>query len=88
MNLLKLIVISSLVAFISSPVFAAETLLEKKEAVVNDMKGDAAKAANRIEEMTCMEGDAKCLAEKAKNRVEEAAAATKDTASELKNKVD
>lgn len=88
MNLLKLVIISSLVAFISSPVFATETLLEKKEAVVNDAKGGATKAINRIEEATCMEGDAKCLAEKAKNRVEEAAAATKDTASELKSKVD
>lgn len=88
MNLFKLLIISALIAFVSSPVFATETLIEKKEAVANDVKRDAKKSINRIEEATCMEGDAKCLAEKAKNRVEEAAAATKDTATELKNKVD
>ncbi|MFZ1851769.1 MAG: hypothetical protein WAU15_05960 [Nitrosomonas sp.] len=88
MNLLKTVVIVSLVAFISSPVFATETLEEKKEAVTNDVKRTATKSVNRVEEATCMDSDAKCLALKAKNRIEEAGAATKDKAIELKNKLD
>lgn len=84
----KLFVMTSLVALVSAPVIAAETLQEKKEAATNDVARDAKKNINRIEEATCTDGTAKCAGQKAKNRVEEAADATKDKAKELKNKAD
>ena len=87
-NIVKLFVIGGLVALISSPVIAAETLQEKKEAVTNDVTRDAKKKINRIEEAACTDGDAKCAGQKAKNRIEEAGDATKDKAKELKNKAD
>lgn len=87
-KIVKLVAISSLFALISTPLIAAETLQEKKEAVTNDVTRDAKKSINRIEEAACTEGDVKCAGQKAKNRVEEAADATKDKAKELKNKAD
>lgn len=87
-KIVKLIVIGGLVALISSPVIAAETLQEKKEAVTNDVTRDAKKKINRLEEAACTDGDAKCAGQKAKNRIEEAGDATKDKAKELKNKAD
>lgn len=86
-KIVKLFVIGGLVALISSPVFAAETMQEK-EAVTNDVTRDAKKKINRIEEAACTDGDAKCAGQKAKNRIEEAGNATKDKAKELKNKAD
>ena len=84
----KIFAISSLVALISTSAIAAETIQEKKEAVTNDVKRDAKKSINRVEEAACMEGDVKCAGQKAKNRIEEAGDATKDKTKELKNKVD
>ena len=87
-KIVKLIVIGGLVTLISSPVIAAETMQEKKEAVTNDVTRDAKKKINRLEEAACTDGDAKCAGQKAKNRIEEAGDATKDKAKELKNKAD
>ncbi len=87
-NIVKLFVISGLVALISSPVIAAEALQEKKEETTNDITRDAKKKINRIEEAACTDGDAKCAGQKAKHRIEEAGDATKDKAKELKNKAD
>lgn len=84
----KLVILGSLVALISAPLIAAETMREKTEAVTNDVTRDAKKSINRVEEAACTAGDAECLAQKAKNRIEEAGDATKDQATELKNKVD
>lgn len=84
----KLVTISSLIALISTPLLAAETLQEKKEAVTNDVTRDAKKNINRVEEAACTEGDVKCAGEKAKNRMEEAGDAAKDKTKELKNKAD
>ena len=87
-KIVKLLVIGGLVALISSPVIAADTLQEKKEAVTNDVTRDAKKKINRIEEAACTDGDAKCAGQKAKNRIEEDGDATKGKAKELKNKAD
>ncbi|GKS69810.1 hypothetical protein W03_18140 [Nitrosomonas sp. PY1] len=84
----KLVILSSLAAFISAPLIAAETMKEKTEAATNDVTRDAKKSINRIEEAACTEGDVECLAQKAKNRLDEASDATKDKATELKNKAD
>ena len=87
-KIVKLFVISGLVVLISSPLIAAETMQDKKEAVTNDVTRDAKKKINRLEEAACTDGDVKCAGQKAKHRVEEAGNATKDKAKELKNKAD
>lgn len=69
-------------------VHAEETMGEKVTDSAKDAKRAIKKGAHRVEEAVCMKGDAKCLAEKAKHRGTEAMDATKDKASEIKNKVD
>ena len=67
---------------------AAETLLEKSEAQKNEVKRDASKAINRIDEETCTGTDTECAKKKLGHRAEEAKDAIKDTSSEVKNKID
>jgi hypothetical protein len=67
---------------------AEETIGEKATATGHDVKRAAKKGVNRTKEAFCAEGDVKCLKDKASNRVGEGVDATKDKASEVKNKVD
>lgn len=74
--------------FLSSSAIAEESFTEKLETKTNDAQRATNKAINRAQEATCTDSDAECLKQKAKNRASEAYDATKDKASELKNKVD
>lgn len=74
--------------FLSSSVIAGETLIEKLETKTNDAERTTNKAINRTQEATCTDSDAECLKQKAKNRASETYDATKDKASEIKNKID
>jgi len=76
------------VNFVSFNVNAAETVSEKAEAVKNDIKRDAQKSINRIEEATCTGTDIDCAKQKIENRAEEAKEVIRDKSSEIKNKVD
>ena len=67
---------------------AEETTGEKIKADAKDAKRSIKKGAHRIAEKVCMKSDAKCLADKVKHRASEAKDATKDKASQIKNKVD
>ncbi len=68
--------------------YALETETERNDATKNELKREANKAVNRVEEAVCMDSDTECLKQKVKNRAEEASDAVKDKASEIKNKVD
>lgn len=68
--------------------YALETETERNDATKNELKREANKAVNRVEEAVCMDSDTECLKQKVKNRAEEAGDAVKDKASEIKNKVD
>jgi hypothetical protein len=83
-----LIMLAMSLSFSSVNVLAAETFGEKLDARTNDAQREANKAVNRAKEAACPDSDAECLKEKAKNRAGEAYDATKDKASEIKNKVD
>lgn len=67
---------------------AAETVVEKAQAVGNDAARTVKKAAHRAAEATCLQSDVKCLQEKARHRLQEAGDYTKDKAAELKNEFD
>ncbi|PXW89851.1 hypothetical protein C8R34_1038 [Nitrosomonas sp. Nm84] len=71
-----------------STAYAAETLYEKGEATKNEIKRDASKAVNRVEEATCTGTDVECAKKKVDNRVEEGKDLIKDKSSEVKNKID
>ncbi|MXS85197.1 hypothetical protein ABO04_04520 [Nitrosomonas sp. HPC101] len=79
---------AALLMFLSSSVIAEETLTEKLETKTNDAERATNKAINRVQEATCTDSDVECLKQKAENRASEAYDATKDKASEIKNKVD
>jgi len=74
--------------FLSSSVIAEETLIEKLETKKNDAERATSKAIDRVQEANCRDSDIECLKQKAKNRASEAYDATKDKASEIKNKID
>lgn len=71
-----------------STAHATETLPEKGEAVSKDIKREANKAVDRIEEATCTDTDVECAKKKIENRAEEGKDLIKDKSSEIKNKVD
>lgn len=71
-----------------SNAFATENLSEKAGATKDDVKRDANKSMNRVDEATCTGSDADCAKQKAGNRGEEAKDYVKDKSSEIKNKVD
>lgn len=68
--------------------FATETVSEKAQATSNDIKRDANKAVNRVQESACTGSDAECAKQKIGNRAEEAKDTIKDKSSEMKNKMD
>ncbi|AEJ01851.1 hypothetical protein Nit79A3_2060 [Nitrosomonas sp. Is79A3] len=71
-----------------STAHAAETLPEKSEAVSKDIKREANKAVDRIEEGTCTDTDVECTKKKLENRGKEGTDLIKDKSSEMKNKID
>lgn len=87
---MKLVYIVSMLtlAMLFSSAHADETLSEKAQSTVNDIKRDANKATHRVEESACTGSDAECAKEKIGNRAEEAKDAVKDKSSEIKNKMD
>ena len=85
--------ISTLIVLLASSLFfsnafATENLSEKAGATKDDVKRDANKSMNRVDEATCTGSDADCAKQKAENRGEEAKDYVKDKSSEIKNKVD
>lgn len=86
MKLSNLLMILILGLFISTA-NATETLPEKGEAVSKDIKRDANKAVDRIEEATCTDTDVECAKRKIENRAEEGKDLIKDKSSEIKNKI-
>lgn len=87
MKLSNLLIILILSLFISTT-HATETLPEKSEATKNDIKRDANKAIDRVDEVTCTGTDAECAKKKIENRAEEGKDLIKDKSSEIKNKID
>ncbi len=87
MKLSNLLLILVLGLFFSAA-HATETLPEKSEATKNEIKRDANKAVNRVDEATCTGTDAECAKRKIENRAEEGKDIIKDKSSEMKNKVD
>lgn len=71
-----------------STAYATETITEKGEATSKDIKRDANKAVDRVEEATCTGTEAECAKRKIENRAEEAKDTIKDKSSEIKNKMD
>ncbi len=67
---------------------ATETLSEKGQAVSKDIKRDADRSINRVEEVTCTGTDAECAKRRIENRAEEGKDFIKDKSSEMKNKID
>lgn len=87
MKLLNLLLILAVCLFFSTA-HSAETISEKAQATKDDIKRDAKKAVNRVEESTCTGTDAECAKQKIGNRAEEAKDAIKDKSSEIKNNLD
>lgn len=71
-----------------STAHATETLPEKGEATKNEIKRDANKAVDRVDEATCTGTDVECAKKKIDNRAEEGKDLIKDKSSEIKNKID
>jgi hypothetical protein len=67
---------------------ADESVTEQAQVKSKNIKREAKKGVNRINEMVCTEGDAKCLAKKAKHRVEEGAEFVGDKTKEVVHKID
>jgi hypothetical protein len=87
MKLSNLLLMLAIGMFISMA-HATETLTEKGEATKNEIKRDAKKAVNRVEEATCTGTDVECAKKKIDNRVEEGKDLIKDKSSEIKGKID
>lgn len=68
--------------------FAEQTVGEKVEVKVNNVKREVKKGANKIEEDLCNKKDKDCAAKYVKNRATELKDATVDGVKELKNVVD
>jgi len=71
-----------------SNAFAEETMMEKLDVQKNDMKQSANKAINRAKEAACTDSEMECMKQKVEHRASEAYDATKDKATEIKNKID
>ena len=87
MKLSNLLMILALGLFFTTA-HAAETLPEKSRAIKDDIKRDANKAVDRVDEATCTGTDAECAKRKIENRAEEGKDLIKDKSSEIKNKID
>lgn len=87
MKFLQLLAACVIAFSLSSNAFAEETLIEKLEVQKNDTQRSANKAINRAKEAACTGSEAECMKQKAEHRASEAYDATKDKASELKNKI-
>lgn len=85
---MKTAIILFVLGLFVSTAYAAETVLEKSEAQKNEVKRDANKAINRIDEQTCVGSDTECAKEKLEHRAGEAKETIKDKSSEMKNKMD
>lgn len=85
---MKILIFLVMVGMFASTGYAAETVLEKSEAQKNEVKRDANKAINRLDEETCTGTDTDCAKKKLEHRAEEAKDAIKDKSSEMKNKMD
>lgn len=68
--------------------FAEETVPEKAKATTNDVKRQARKTGNRVDESVCTGTKAECAAGKVKHRANEGKENTKEKTDEMKNKVD
>jgi len=75
-------------SFFLSSAFAEETIMEKLDVQKNDMQRSTNKAINRAKEAACTGSEMECMKQKAEHRASEAYDATKDKATELKNKLD
>ncbi len=75
-------------SFFLSSAFAEETIMEKLDVQKNDMQRSTNKAINRAKEAACTSSEMECMKQKAEHRASEAYDATKDKATELKNKLD
>ena len=71
-----------------SNVYAVETEMEERQAEQKELERDVDKVFNRLEESTCVKSDAECAGREVGNRASEATDAVKDTAEEVKDKVD
>ena len=87
MKLSNLLLILAIGLFFSTA-HATETLPEKGEATKNEIKRDANKAVDRVDEATCTGTDVECAKKKIDNRAEEGKDLIKDKSSEIKNKID
>ncbi|PSJ16366.1 hypothetical protein [Nitrosomonas supralitoralis] len=87
MKLFKLILVIAMCLFLSN-VHATETLPEKNESFKNEIKRDANKELNRVDEATCTGTDTECMKNKIGNRTEEGKELIQDKSNEIKNKVD
>ena len=87
MKISNLLMIVTLGLFFSTA-HATETLPEKSEAVSKDIKREANKAVDRIEEGTCTDTDVECTKKKLENRGKEGTDLIEDKSSEMKNKID
>ena len=83
----KLILVLSLFLFTNSA-YAAETVGEKVDAKVSDVKREAKQKVNSAEEKICDKTDKNCLNKKAKNRASEAKDYVKDKTKEGANVID
>lgn len=83
-NLLLILAVS----LVFSNAYATETITEKGEAASKDIKRDANKAVNRVDEATCTGTEAECAKGKIENRAGEAKDTVKDKSGEIKNKMD
>ncbi len=86
-----IVVVISLLGFLVTAQ-AEETIMEKAQVPVKDATRAVKKGANRSAEAVCgkLTGDSKiaCLAKKSKNRAVESKDVVKDSANEMKNKID
>ena len=81
-------IVGTTLALSAGVAFGEQTAGEKAKDGMNDAGRAVTKKVHRAKEKMCAKGDAKCAADKVKNRTNEATDATKDKATELKDKVD
>ncbi|MFA5982925.1 MAG: hypothetical protein WC782_02825 [Methylococcaceae bacterium] len=87
MHLIKILTLTFISVLFTNG-YAFETQAEKNETTKNEIKHEAKKAVNRIEETVCLDSDVECLKQKASHRIEETTDAVKDKTTEIKNKID
>ena len=82
----NLILIFTILSFMTVANADDKTMSEKAKETAHDTKRAVKKGGHRVQEATCMEGDVKCTAKKAGNRVEEGTDYTKDKVNEATDK--